>query len=345
MITELKDFDLTRHNTFGMRVKCARWIEYTSAGDLPEIMRQIGDLPFKAIGEGSNLLFEGDYEGALLHSRVLDMEAGIDDNGDFLLTAGAGLIFDDVVAHVCRAGIWGMENLSAIPGQVGAAAVQNIGAYGVEVADIIDEVLCYDTAERCEVAFTASDCRYGYRMSVFKTPEAAGRYIVTSVRFRLPAGAGPRLDYGNLRASLGGKEPTPLSVREAVIAVRDAKLPAVDEFGSAGSFFKNPVVDRSQFERIAARYDTIPPHYDLPESKVKIPAAWLIEQCGFKGMERGNVAVWSRQPLIIVNLTGRAEPQEIIEMQRDITEAVGKRFGITLHPEVEHVISPKTNHR
>lgn len=189
MITELKDFDLTRHNTFGMRVKCARWIEYTSAGDLPEIMRQIGDLPFKAIGEGSNLLFEGDYEGALLHSRVLDMEAGIDDNGDFLLTAGAGLIFDDVVAHVCRAGIWGMENLSAIPGQVGAAAVQNIGAYGVEVADIIDEVLCYDTAERREVAFTASDCRYGYRMSVFKTPEAAGRYIVTSVRFRLPAGA------------------------------------------------------------------------------------------------------------------------------------------------------------
>lgn len=344
MITELKDFDLSRHNTFGMRVKCARWIEYTSADDLPVIMRQIGDMPFKAIGEGSNLLFEGDYDGALLHSRVLDMEAGIDDNGDFLLTAGSGLIFDDVVAHVCRAGIWGMENLSAIPGQVGAAAVQNIGAYGVEVADIVDEVRCYDTVGRCEVAFTASDCRYGYRMSVFKTPEVAGRYIVTSVRFRLAKGAGPRLDYGNLRASLGAAEPTPLSVRDAVIAVRDSKLPAVDQFGSAGSFFKNPVVDKSVFDNIASRYDAMPPHYDLPGSQVKIPAAWLIEQCGFKGMERGNVAVWARQPLIIVNLTGRAEPHEIIELQRDITEAVDRRFGITLHPEVEHVISPKINH-
>lgn len=338
MITELEDFDLTRHNTFGMRVKCARWIEYTSSEEIPEIMRRIGSLPFKALGEGSNLLFEGDYPGALLHSRILDMEAGIDSNGDFLLTAGAGLIFDDVVEHACRAGIWGMENLSAIPGQAGAAAVQNIGAYGVEVADIVDEVRCYDTAGRCEVAFTASDCRYGYRMSMFKAPETFGRYIVTSVRFRLAKDRGPQLDYGNLRASLGDTAPTPMSVRQAVIAIREAKLPAVDEFGSAGSFFKNPVVQRTKFEAIAEDFGSVPPHYDLPDGTIKIPAAWLIEQCGFKGMERGNVAVWSRQPLIIVNLTGRAEPREIMEMQRDITDAVEKRFGITLHPEVEHVI-------
>lgn len=338
MITELEDFDLTHHNTFGMRVKCARWIEYTSSDDLPEIFRRIGSSPFKAIGEGSNLLFEGNYPGALLHSRILDMEAGVDDNGDFLLTAGSGLIFDDVVEHACRSGIWGMENLSAIPGQTGAAAVQNIGAYGVEVADIVDEVRCYDTVERCEVSFTAADCCYGYRMSMFKTPQASGRYIVISVRFRLAKGLGPRLDYGNLRASLGDTPLTPMNVRQAVIAIREAKLPAVGEFGSAGSFFKNPVVERTKFEAIAAGFGAVPPHYDLADGSVKIPAAWLIEQCGFKGMERGNVAVWSRQPLIIVNLTGRAAPDEIMEMQRDITDAVEQRFGIKLHPEVEHVI-------
>ena len=129
-----------------------------------------------------------------------------------------------------------------------------------------------------------------------------------------------------------------MTVRQAVIAIREAKLPAVGEFGSAGSFFKNPVVQRTKFEEIAEGFGSVPPHYDLTDGTVKIPAAWLIEQCGFKGMEHGNVAVWSRQPLIIVNLTGRAAPDEIMEMQRDITDAVEKRFGIKLHPEVEHVI-------
>jgi len=249
---------------------------------------------------------------------------------------GAGVVWDHFVAETCRHGLWGAENLSLIPGEVGAAAVQNIGAYGVEVGDIVSGVVCFDLRERKKVKLTQEECRYGYRDSLFKQPENKGRYIVTSVLFRLTRKHSPKLEYKGVRDALDGVEPqTPQEVREAIIRIRREKLPDPEEIGSAGSFFKNPVVSREQFARISP--DGSAPHYDLPDGTVKVPAAWLIDRCGFKGAVEGGAAVYERQPLVIVNASGTASPQEVLALEQRIINGVQERFGVTLHPEVEHI--------
>lgn len=249
---------------------------------------------------------------------------------------GAGVTFDDFVAQTCGYGLWGAENLSLIPGEVGAAAVQNIGAYGVEVKDIISGVVCFDMLEKKKVKFQVSECGYGYRDSIFKRPENKGRYVVTSVLFRLSRKPVPKLAYKGIREALGGVEPqTPQQVRDAVICIRQQKLPDPKILGSAGSFFKNPVVSREVFGTISP--DGTAPHYDLPDGNVKIPAAWLIDQCGFKGACEGGAAVYEKQPLVIVNQSGDASPEDIIALENRIISGVKERFGIDLHPEVEHI--------
>lgn len=341
MITVTDNISLRHRNTFGMDVNCRRWIEYTSPEDVPQVVAMTVPEERLCVGEGSNLLFTGDYPGDILHSRILDMEATIEPGGDLVITAGAGIRFDDLVEHICASGRWGFENLTDIPGQVGASAVQNIGAYGVEVKDLIDSVACYDTHACRHVVLKADECEYAYRDSVFK--HRRGRYIVTSVTFRLPSSLGPKLDYGNLGSRLEGEELTPMSVRNAVRTIRAEKLPDPADVGSAGSFFKNPVVDRSEFDRIvalsAAEFgsEVKVPHYTLADGKEKIPAAWLIERAGWKGRSLGNAAVWSRQPLILVNATGKATPAEIIELENCVADDVHRLFGIRLHPEVDHI--------
>lgn len=328
--------DLTNLNTFGMKVSCRCFLEYDTMEDLFRIDFDSLPKPVIHIGGGSNLLFTGDFPGTVVHSCLRFLRTVGDDGDDILVEAGAGVSFDEFVDWACSMGYWGAENLSLIPGEVGAAAVQNIGAYGVEAKDIIVRVNCFDITTRDMVVFENKDCRYGYRTSFFKEEDNKGRYIITEVLFRLTREYSPKLDYGGIRTALAGKDiHLPGDVRRAVIDIRRSKLPDPEVIGSAGSFFKNPVVSREHFDRICASEGDVP-HFDQ-ENGVKIPAAWMIDRCGFKGRVLGGAAVYEKQPLVIVNNSGEASPQEIIALERSIIEAVKDRFGIELHPEVEHI--------
>ena len=349
--------DLTKMNTFGMKVKARCFIEYDSVADLVDIEFEELARPVLHIGGGSNLLFTDDFKGTVLHSKIdfieiLDTDRCAGEalsqetiSSTVLVSVGAGVVFDDFCAWAAEEGLWGVENLSYIPGEVGASAVQNIGAYGVEVKDVIHKVYCYDTVEEEFVSFGVEECAYGYRDSIFKRPEIKGRYIVTHVVFALSREPQPRLDYGHIRdaVSAAGEHLTPSSVRKVIIRIRKEKLPEPSVAGSAGSFFKNPVVSKEQFDRIEAaakaelgsEYKV--PHYDLPDGQVKVPAAWMIEQCGWKGRRSGGAAVWEKQPLVIVNITGEAYPEEIIGLEKRIVASVKAKFDVELHPEVEHI--------
>ena len=344
--------DLTKMNTFGMKVKARCFIEYDSVADLVDIEFEELARPVLHIGGGSNLLFTDDFKGTVLHSKIDFVEILEEDGDQVLVSVGAGVVFDDFCAWAAREGLWGVENLSHIPGEVGASAVQNIGAYGVEVKDVICKVYCYDTVEEEFVNFDVEECGYGYRNSAFKDPEIKGRYIVTHVVFALSRTPQPKLDYGHLKEAVEshsergaeeGKSLTPALIRKVIIKIRKEKLPEPSVVGSAGSFFKNPVVISEHFARIeaAAKAEQGPdckvPHYDLPDGTVKIPAAWMIEQCGWKGRRSGGAAVWEKQPLVIVNYTGEAYPEEIIGLEKRIIASVKAKFDVELHPEVEHI--------
>ena len=401
-------------NTFGMKVKARCFMEYDSVADLVDIEFEELARPVLHIGGGSNLLFTDDFKGTVLHSKINFIEileeghgGGVEklnpshsgewapptheavgghgfsnhphDPHTVLVSVGAGVVFDDFCAWAAKEGLWGVENLSYIPGEVGASAVQNIGAYGVEVKDVIRKVYCYDTVEEEFVSFGVEECEYGYRDSIFKDPEVKGRYIVTHVVFALSRTPQPRLDYGHLRDAVmassvslssdprpatsslthplagGGmslpsdteeammSRLTPALIRKVIIKIRKEKLPEPSVMGSAGSFFKNPVITVEHFARIeaavrselGAEYKV--PHYDLPDGMVKVPAAWMIEQCGWKGRRSGGAAVYDKQPLVIVNYTGDAYPEEIVGLERRIIASVKAKFDIDLHPEVEHI--------
>ena len=349
--------DLTKMNTFGMKVKARCFMEYDSVADLVDIEFEELARPVLHIGGGSNLLFTDDFKGTVLHSKIDFIE--ILEGGHFdraerveesvLVSVGSGVVFDDFCEWASKEGLWGVENLSYIPGEVGASAVQNIGAYGVEVKDVIHKVYCYDTVEEEFVSFGVEECEYGYRDSIFKNPELKGRYIVTHVVFALSREPKPRLDYGHLAEAVKeaqavrASELTPSLIRKVIIKIRKDKLPEPSVVGSAGSFFKNPVITHEHFGRIesAAMIEHGPdfkvPHYDLPDGMVKVPAAWMIEQCGWKGRRSGGAAVWDKQPLVIVNYTGEAFPEEIIGLERRIISSVKQKFGVELHPEVDHI--------
>lgn len=353
MIREFRDIDLSSRNTFRMKVSCRRFIEYDSISDLEGLDFSSLDRPVKHIGGGSNLLFTGDFPGTLLHSAIRFIET-VNDSGDELtVSAGAGVVFDELCDWAAGHGLWGPENLSHIPGETGAAAVQNIGAYGVEAKDIIKTVHCFDTLSRRFVDFDVADCRYAYRESIFKLNEYKDRYIVTAVDFIFSRNAGPKLEYGNIREAVqrlsepqNPEQLRPADVRRAIIATRKSKLPEVSETGSAGSFFKNPVVSREIWSAISAASGQPVPHYDVtaPDGNpmVKIPAAWLIEQCGWKGAVMGGAGVCRTQPLVIINASGEATPDEIVTLEKRIRQSVSERFGIELSAEVEHV--PEVEH-
>ena len=339
----VENYDLTAHNTFGMKVRCALYVEYDTVAELQALPWKELPQPIMHIGAGSNLLFTGDFPGTVLHSAVKYMkfvDMGLD---EVLMTVGAGVVFDDFVARTCEVGLWGAENLSLIPGEVGASAVQNIGAYGVEAKDIIAGVVCLDTTDWSKTIFKTPELAYGYRDSMFKHNK--GRYIVTSVLFKLSRKYSPKLDYGGIRSALEGRDLTKLTpgdVREAIIGIRRAKLPDPAEKGSAGSFFKNPVISREHFEKIVAvAHASDPeakvPSYDLPDGTVKVPAAWLIDSLGFRGAVNGGAKVYDKQPLVIVNESGTATPEEIMALEQQIISKVWETYDIELHPEVEHI--------
>ena len=339
MVTTLYDINLRPFNTFRISANCSRFIEYTSIDDIPAVVASLSDNDqFLNIGAGSNLLFTSDYMGTILHSKILDVSMSCAEEGIILVKAGSGVSMDELIEQCSNSGIWGLENLSGIPGEVGAAAVQNVGAYGVEACDVIDTVECYDVVDCRFLSFHVSECGYAYRHSMFKHPENKKRYIISSVTFRLSTNYSPKIAYGSLKNEfndLDVNKLTPRNVRDAILRVRNSKLPLVDEIGSAGSFFKNPVLPKEHFNIIQRQNPDIP-FYEAGNG-IKIPAAWLIDKCGFKGFKHGGAAVWHKQPLVIVNYSGRATSTEIVELENIIIEKVKSKFGVELSPEVEHI--------
>lgn len=335
---EIKDYSLLPHNTFGMDVKASLFVEYESVEELRSVLsdknRMAGS--WLHIGGGSNLLFKGDYEGTILHSAVRGYEVVAENEREIEVRAGAGEVWDDFVAYTVRNGWYGAENLSLIPGEVGASAVQNIGAYGVEAKDLIVSVETLEVETGRERLFTREECRYAYRESIFKK-ELKGKYIVTHVTYRLSRQPVFHLEYGNVCGELEkqGREVTLENVREVIIAVREAKLPDPRVQGNAGSFFMNPIVPRKQFDMLRQQYPDMP-HYEVDGSRVKIPAAWMIDRCGWKGKQIGRAGVHSRQALVLVNCGG-ATGDEVISLAMQIQQSVFQKFGVAISPEVNFI--------
>lgn len=319
-------------NTFGLDVKAKIFAEYHSIDELRALLEQYRGERILHIGAGSNLLFTRDFDGVILHSAMRRARATKEDAEHVWIEAENGLVLDDLIAQLCDMGLSGMENLSYIPGEVGASAVQNVGAYGVEAKDVITEVRALDLADGSERTFTNAECRYGYRDSIFKN-DLRGKYIITHVTYCINKQFEPKLDYGNLRSEAGDSL-TPTDVRETVIRIRKQKLPEVGEIGSAGSFFKNPIVPREVYEAIAKDYERVP-HFEQ-DGGIKIPAAWLIEQCGWKGKMLGGAQCYPKQPLVLVN-ANNATPDDIINLAAAICADVQSRFGITISPEVNYI--------
>ena len=340
---DLADYSLLQHNTFGIDARCRRFVEFADVEEAREaaFLLQTAKQPFLIIGGGSNLLLTGDYAGTVVHSAIHGIEPSAQADGTVLLRVGSGEVWDEVVALCVEQGWHGAENLSLIPGEVGATAVQNIGAYGVEVSHIIYKVEAVDISDGHTVVIEAADCHYGYRQSRFKG-EWHNRYLITHVTYRLTTHFTPCLDYGNIRDVLRQRTvnshcPTfnANDLRQAIIAIRREKLPDPAEEGNAGSFFMNPVVERPFFEQLLTQYPQMP-YYTVGESGVKIPAGWLIEQCGWKGRSLGPAGVHDRQALVLVN-RGGATGADIVALSDAIRSAVYERFGITIMPEVNIV--------
>ena len=296
---DIKDFQLLEYNTFGIEGKCKRFVEFDSIDELKSVLATLSDAdsPLMVLGGGSNLLLTHDFSGTVLHSNIItppSVERFADACGDIYVRAGSGMIWDDLVSFCVENGIYGSENLSLIPGTVGASAVQNIGAYGAEAKDIIHKVEAVEIATGKEVTFSNADCGYAYRHSRFKG-EWKGRY-------------------------------------RAIIRIREAKLPDPKVEGNAGSFFMNPVVSKSKYEALAAEYPGMP-HYTIDSAHEKIPAGWMIDRCGWKGKSLGKAGVHDKQALVLVN-RGGATGQEIVHLCNVIRQDVLSKFGIEINPEV-----------
>lgn len=337
MIKENYGYSLLNHNTFGIDVKADRFVEYTTVGDLKQLITIPGfrEETRLHIGGGSNLLFMDDFHGVVLHSLIGGMEIVNETEESVWVRVGAGEVWDDFVAWCVDRGLGGVENLSLIPGEVGASAVQNIGAYGVEAKDVIEKVETVEVATGCERSFSTAECGFAYRHSIFKR-ELKSEYVVTYVTFRLSKRPVYRLDYGNIKAELEKYPQTDLSaIRQAIIAIRRDKLPDPKTEGNAGSFFMNPVISSEKFEKLKNEYPDIP-HYDAGPGQVKVPAAWLIDRCGWKGRSVGRAGVHPRQALVLVN-RGGATGKEIADLSEQIRFSVREKYRIEICPEVNFI--------
>jgi UDP-N-acetylmuramate dehydrogenase len=315
-----------------MDVEAKRFVEYDSEEELIGLLPSL-ESKYLHIGGGSNLLFRGNFDGTILHSVIKGIE--IQENcGEYVLVrVGAGVVWDDFVAWTVERGWGGIENLSLIPGEVGASAVQNIGAYGVEAKDVIVQVKAIHLKTGEKRSFVTDECCYAYRQSIFKN-ELKGQYAITYVTYKLKVRPTLKLSYGNMKALLEKKNVTVSDVRQFIIDTRNAKLPDPKVLGNAGSFFMNPVVSRDKFQEIQKDYPQLP-YYEV-ENGVKIPAGWMIEQCGWKGKSLGKAGVHEKQALVLVNLGG-ASSEEIVTLCNAVCKDVKETFGIDIHPEVNFI--------
>ena len=336
MFTRQHDYPLAPHTTFGLPARAAHYIELTDSGDLPEICR----LPeFDAatvcwLGGGSNILFMQDFPSLVVRMATRGIRELERTPDSVLLEAQAGENWHGFVQSSLHMGLGGLENLSLIPGTVGASPVQNIGAYGVEVKDRIHSVRCFDVQAQEWRELSNAECRFAYRDSIFKH-EGRQCYVITSVVFRLDTQFVPNVKYGDLVQVLaeqcGGRAPTAQDVAQAVCAIRRSKLPDPAVLGNVGSFYKNPLVDAAHAQTLLAQYPQMP-HYPQPDGRVKLAAGWLIDQCGLKGKTIGGAAVHDKQALVLVN-KNRATAADVRALSDEICRIVAQRFAVDLQPE------------
>lgn len=334
-------YSLLHHNTFGIDAHCTQFEEYSNVEELRGILKDLNKRggKFLHIGQGSNLLFTKDYDGTIMHSCIRGVEIVAESDKEVTVRVGAGIAWDDFVAWCVVSGLYGLENLSLIPGEVGASAVQNIGAYGAEAGDRISLVETIEAATGNLKNWANSECDYSYRHSIFKGEEK-GKYIITHVDFKLSKIFHPNLSYKGLRREVEevhGLSEAKLdaeTLRAIVLETRKGKLPDPAVMGSAGSFFVNPVVDQVKFDSLIAQYPDMP-HFQMPDG-VKIPAGWLIDQCGWKGKSLGKAGVYPKQALVLVNLGG-ASGEDIVKLSDAVRADVKGKFGIDIHPEVNFI--------
>lgn len=333
MIRDFKEINLAERNSFHVEQRARRLIEFETEEELLAIFRREQPDRWMVLSGGNNILFTQDYEGLIL-SPVSQRIEQLDDSAESIhLRVGAGVEWDDLVAWAVEHDLWGIENLSLIPGKAGAAPVQNIGAYGAEAKDVIRSVRFYDVEADCMRTLTREECAFGYRESIFKQ-SLKGRTVITEIEIELSKKAAPRLGYGDVEREverLGGA--TLRNIREAICSIRRSKLPDTAVLGNAGSFFKNPVVARVVAEELLAQYPEMPHYATADPEQVKLAAGWLIDRAGLKGYREGRVGVHERQALVLVN-HGEATGGEVIALARKVQETVKQKFGIEIDTEV-----------
>lgn len=332
MIRDFYDIDLADRNSFHVRQRAARLVEFETTDDLAAFFKEGAPARWTVLAGGNNILFTQDFDGVLLTPRGMSIDIVAETPDAVAVRAAAGVEWDDLVAWAVERGLWGIENLSLIPGKVGAAPVQNIGAYGAEAKDTIQSVEMFCTDTRNTLILSKEHCAFGYRESVFKHA-LHGRVVITAVTFRLSRRPQPELGYGDLLRETEARGGATLrNIRDAVCAIRRSKLPDTAVLGNAGSFFKNPVVETAAAERLRADYPAMP-LYPAGEGRTKLAAGWLIEQAGMKGYREGCVGVHERQALVLVNYGG-ATGGEVLALAHKVQRAVHTKFGVEIAAEV-----------
>ena len=331
------DYPLNKLNTFGLPVKAKYFTKPKTEEELIDSINRIKQmgLPMLVLGGGSNILFTRDYAGVVLQPSITGIEE-IENTSDYIaLSVGAGEVWDNLVEYAVQRGLGGIENLSNIPGSVGASPIQNIGAYGVEAKETILQVMGFNLETMSRVVWKNEECQFGYRDSIFKR-ELKGKVVITNVIYRLSKHPKFVTHYGNIEDELAKMDETTLiNIRKAVINIRNSKLPDPNKLGNAGSFFKNPIVHMDLLHELKKRYDRVP-SYPIDDKSVKIPAGWLIEQSGWKGKRLGNAGVHENQALVLVN-HGGATGVEILNLAEQIRSSVQNRFNVMLEMEVNVV--------
>ncbi|WP_443901248.1 UDP-N-acetylmuramate dehydrogenase [Odoribacter laneus] len=330
-----KNFSLRSYNTFDVDVKCKYFVESEKEAEFIDFIREYELKPEEIIllGRGSNFLFTEDFDGTVLYPFMQGIEILSENAEKTSVRAGAGVNWDDFVAWTVAHNLWGVENLSLIPGHVGAAPVQNVGAYGTEAGDCITIVEAIDIEKGIKVQIPATDCRFGYRDSIFKK-EWKNKFLITYVVFELSKQARPKLEYGSIKEELKrlGDRYSLQNIRQAVINIRNSKLPDVCDLPNAGSFFKNPVIASSLALQLKSQYPDMP-LYTVNESYSKLAAGWLIEQTGWKGKNLGKAGVYEKQALVLVN-RGNATGLDIVRLANEIKKSVFMKFNVWIEPEV-----------
>lgn len=339
MLNVQSNVSLKPYNTFGIQATARYWADIQTLNDLQTLLQfnEYNTVPKIVLGGGSNLLITGDVDGMVVRMNIQGIELVREDEHHWWVKAGAGVNWHQFVLYCIKRGYAGVENLSLIPGTVGAAPMQNIGAYGVEIEQAFESLEAVNRKTGELRTFLRADCQFGYRESVFKH-ELKGQYVITSVTFQLDKTPTFHTSYGAIQETLDqmGITPDKLTIKavsDAVIHIRRSKLPDPAEIGNAGSFFKNPEIAREQYEQLHQQFPTMPGYPLADTNRVKIPAGWLIEQCGWKGYRRGDAGVHAKQALVLVNY-GNAVGSDILTLAHEVQQSVEEKFGISISPEV-----------